>query len=897
MKNIKYYLSVLVLIIISNSAKAQITLTFQTDTNYVCNGNGCNYNGPKILINEVMLCPSVGDGSIYDQDNTRRGEWIELYNPDLCKPVDISCYYLGNNAPDIDNYGGGYRIPDNTIVPPSGFVVIRGTNATPVPASLLVQNGGTTLEFIVDDLPGNVCLETGANRLWFPNAGGWFAFYDKNGNPQDAISWNSTTNSCLSCAPCVATCAGCTNATALPSYDAIPAGMKTYITNLNPATYMGQSWRRIPDGGAWNSSASAPTVGNCNSICNPPPVITCNGQAVVVPTGGTPPYTYTWNDTQASLTDTAFGLCEGYYTVTVTDANNLQTIDSVYIPNYVPIVSINNIAPVCVGANSFSLTTYGSPVGGVYSGDGVTGTTFNPMTAGVGVHQINNVYADTNTCMSSDSTTVTVNPLPTSTFTASSPLCNLANSIINYTGDGLSTATYTWDFDGGTATPISGLQNYSVHWPAAGVYYITLTVTQTSCTSIITIDTVAISDLSIDASIISNISCHGMNDGSGTVVPSNGLLPYTYQWNTSPVQNTQNISNLPAGTYTVTVTDSINCSATDNIVITEPAPLVTSLSSLHNSTCYNANNGNAAVTAIGGTTPYTYTWSGGTPSGNSVSGLGIGNYTVTVSDNHGCDTIISFSISQPPQLVLSLSGINETCLGSCNGSITADVSGGTLPYQYHWSNSGSLTNILANICAGNYSVTVTDSNNCSITDQTSISTNTIITAFASVDSVNSAVNQPVYFYSSNANSYIWNFGDGSPTTTVQDPNHIYTTAGTYTVTLTVSSGPPDSCEDVVTIVITIFIPSHVFIPNIITPNGDGSNDEFRVKSVGLGSEEMLIYNRWGKKVFSWDKVGGSWDGTDGNRTYADATYFYIYTAKGAGDGKTYDMHGTVTVLK
>ncbi len=399
------------LFFVSSLINAQITLSFSTRVNYGCDGNPCNYSGPSILINEVMLTPSTGDGSMYDLDNTRRGEWIELYNPDECKPVDISCYYLGNNTPDGFDYGGGYRIPNNTIVPPMGFVLIRGENAPAVPANLLVQNGGTTIELIADNFLNNICLG-GGNRLWFPNAGGWFAFYDKNGIPQDAISWNSTTNSCMTCSPCVPSCSGCSNATSLPSYDLIPTTIKTYITNQDPSFFVGQSWRRIPDGGAWSNSASTPTIGTCNSICNPPPIITCDGIATVTVTGGTPPYSYLWNNSQASHTNTATGLCKGTYSVTVTDANNIQKIAYINIDNHTPTLIFNNVPIIFLsnGSNPINLALFVAPTGGVFSGAAITNTYFNPVTAGVGTHTISYVYADTNTCTDSITQKITILP-------------------------------------------------------------------------------------------------------------------------------------------------------------------------------------------------------------------------------------------------------------------------------------------------------------------------------------------------------------------------------------------------------------------------------------------------------------------------------------------------------
>ncbi len=980
MKNIKYLISVLIFsILLSNAVVGQISLTFSVDTNYICNGNGCSYSGPTILINEVMLTPSTGDGSIFDSDNTRRGEWIELYNPDNCKPADVSCFYLGNNAPDIANYGGGYRIPDHTIVPAGGFLVIRGTNATPVPANLLVQNGGNTLEFLVDNLLGNVCLESGANRLWFPNAGGWFAFYDRNGVPQDAISWCSQTNSCLSCSPCIATCTGCSMVASLPSYDAVPANLKTYITSLNPANYMGSSWRRIPDGGPWSNAAASPTIGNCNSICNPMASITCNGVAIVNPTGGTPPYSYMWNDPQASLVDSAFGLCEGYYTVTVTDANSLQTIDSVYIPNFKPQAVFTTVAPVCLDANSINLSSYATPIGGIFSGAGVTDSTFNPLAGGVGDHLILYDYADEHACTDSATTTIKVNGIPTSTFTVVSPICAMGNSTINYTGNGLASATYTWDFDGGTATPIGGLQNYHVSWFTEGTYTISLIVTQNNCVSSITSHTIVISNLQLNATTTANVSCYSFANGTATVAPLNGLPPYSYHWSTLPVQDTQNITNLPPGIYFVTVTDSLNCTAFDTVTVTQPTLLISSITSTQDATCHGLNNGSATASASEGTSSYTYNWSGGIPNGGSVTGLVAGNYTITVSDSHACDTVLSFTINQPtaltssittthdvicyndttgaasvsannasppyiyawsggnpngdtvtglqsgtyfvtvsdshtcdtvltfqinngPQIFLTLLADNEVCPGSCDGSILiTTLNGATLPYSYLWSNSAT-TNTISQLCNGDFTLTITDSNHCKASAQAHVGTDISANANGYANPNNFPTGTLVNFYytgdTANVTSYTWQFGDGG-TANGQFPIHTYeipdgVNVFTYHDTLTITFG---TCADVFIFDVIVYRPSTIFIPNIITPNGDGFNDAFRVKSEGLGMEEMLIYNRWGKKVFTWSQVGGSWDGTDGNREFSDGVYFYIFKADGEGDGKHYDMHGTVTVLK
>ena len=406
--------------IFSLSGFSQITLQLTSNDNTICNGNPCNYSGPTILINEVMLTPSSGDGSIYDSDNTRRGEWIELYNPDICKSIDISCYFLGNNTPDGASYGGGFTLPAGTVVPPRGFVIVRGTNAVAVPPNLLIQNGGKTIEIIVNDI-SKICLG-GGNRLWFPNDGGWFAFYDQNGVPQDAISWFSTTNSCMTCAPCNPVTSGCPFTGSLPSYSTIPSNRKTYITTLSPTSYPGQSFRRIPDGGAWQSTPSSPTNGNCNSTCIPPPVITCNGNATVSPSGGSRPYHYLWDDTQATTDSVCRGLCAGTYHVTVTDNVGASTVQTVVIADRIPVVCLAPIGSMCIDHAPIQLTG-GLPVGGTYTGAGVSNGWFDPIVAGPGTHSIRYEYSDSVSCSGFATTNIVVNPLPVVNLWPQSPVC------------------------------------------------------------------------------------------------------------------------------------------------------------------------------------------------------------------------------------------------------------------------------------------------------------------------------------------------------------------------------------------------------------------------------------------------------------------------------------------
>lgn len=402
--------------------------TFNTTINTICDGSGCDYEGPSILINEMMMSPSNYDGSMWSSNcSAQCGEWIEIYNPNLCEPIDVSCYYLGNNAADGNglftvDYPGGYVIPQGTIIPPAGFLLLRGSNAPAVPSNLLVQNGGNTIEIVVQG--SNVCVGSGT-RLWFPNSGGWFAFYDANGVPQDAVSWGSSTT--LGGYPCVPA-SSCGFSGTLPSYNQIPANRKTVVYGAIPNSW-GQSIRRVPDGGAWatNQGTSNLTPGNCNATCIPTLSSTCDGTATINVTGGTAPYTYAWNDSEVQTTQTATGLCAGTYTCQVTDANGTTQAFQVEIIDFVPDVTLSIQDEVCIDAAAVTAT--GSPQAsgsatGVFSGTGMSGASFAPATAGTGTHTLTYTYTDAHGCQNSATDAITVNPLPVVSITnVETPYC------------------------------------------------------------------------------------------------------------------------------------------------------------------------------------------------------------------------------------------------------------------------------------------------------------------------------------------------------------------------------------------------------------------------------------------------------------------------------------------
>lgn len=233
--------------------------------------------------------------------------------------------------------------------------------------------------------------------------------------------------------------------------------------------------------------------------------------------------------------------------------------------------------------------------------------------------------------------------------------------------------------------------------------------------SMLLIGSVAYAQCSVVISNVQNVTCNGLCDGSATATGV-GLPPFTFSWAPGG-QTIQNPNDLCPGTHTVTAVDANSCQSTATVTITEPALLVSQLTS-NNASCNGDCNGDATVTPSGGTQPYTFAWD--SASGNQItataSNLCPGTYTVLVTDGNGCTTANTAYISEPAALVISTSSVPTSCQSCTDGSATASVSGGTPSYSYFWTPSGQTTQTATNLSAGSYTVTVTDAEGCTIMD-------------------------------------------------------------------------------------------------------------------------------------------------------------------------------------
>ncbi|WP_247234677.1 Ig-like domain-containing protein [Telluribacter sp. SYSU D00476] len=215
--------------------------------------------------------------------------------------------------------------------------------------------------------------------------------------------------------------------------------------------------------------------------------------------------------------------------------------------------------------------------------------------------------------------------------------------------------------------------------------------------------------LAVSSITKTDVLCFGGSTGKIDLEVIGGTAPYTYTWSNGAT--TQDLTNIPASTYSVTIRDNAGATTTASITVNQPATALTLSRTFINSTCNGADNGSIDLTVTGGTAPYTYKWSNGTIT-EDLSGLDAGTYSVTVTDANGCTSTISATITEPAALALSGVVTNTSCSQPNQGSVNITVTGGTAPYSYSWTN-GATTEDLSGLAPGKYAVTVTDASGCS----------------------------------------------------------------------------------------------------------------------------------------------------------------------------------------
>ncbi|MCX6291102.1 MAG: gliding motility-associated C-terminal domain-containing protein [Bacteroidetes bacterium] len=451
-----------------------------------------------------------------------------------------------------------------------------------------------------------------------------------------------------------------------------------------------------------------------------------NGTILASPSGGTGPYTYSWNTSPVQTTQTATGLGAGSYTVTVTDSLGCHNTATASITLTQPpaltasVTSKTNVN--CFGNTTGSATAAGSGGVGGYTYSWNTSPVQSTATAtGLGSGTYTCTVTDANGCTTTANATITQPSaaLNSSVTSTNNVTCNgNSNGVIDLTvTGGTAPYSYLWSPGGATTQDLTALDT--------GTYSVTVTDSLgcTSTASTIITEPGVLVPLITSVSVGGvNIACYGGSTGSATASATGGTLPYSYLW--SPSGDTAQTQNgLSAGTISVLVTDANGCTGTATSVITQADSLYSTVTSAINSggtniTCHGASDANIDLTVNGGTAPYAFVW---TPGGNTTEDLAnvaAGTYSVTITDTNGCIATNSIIITQPDSMYPNISspinagGYNIGCHGESSGSLSTLVVGGTAPYSYLWTPTNDTIPNLTGLPAGTYFLTVTDVNGC-----------------------------------------------------------------------------------------------------------------------------------------------------------------------------------------
>ena len=515
--------------------------------------------------------------------------------------------------------------------------------------------------------------------------------------------------------------------------------------------------------------------------------VSCNGgtdgQAVATASGGTSPYTYSWNTSPIQTGTTATGLGAGTKIVTVTDGKGCTDTESVNILQPPPMSLLASLTNVLCNGDSSStatITASGGTPGYTYAVDSRSfgaGNVLNKLVAGVHILHLKDAHG----CIKDSSITITEPTKLNIGYTATQPFCyGNANGTISITASG-GTTPYQYALGSGTfgsTTSYTGL--------IAGTYVLHAKDAN-GCTKDSTITLAQPTALAL-APVVSNVLCFGGTTGSVGATGSGGTPSYTYAIDAGTFGASTTFSGLAAGTHTVHLKDANGCLKDSIITVAQPALLRLGYTATQ-PLCFGAANGTITITGSGGTTPYQYALnSGAFASSGAFTGLNAGSYTLHLLDANGCTRDSTINLSQPAVLSATATKTNVTCYGASTGTAQVVASGGTSPYTYSWTGTAQTTAAVTGLTAGTYTVTVSDTKGCSAAATVTLTQPTALAATPTAVA-------PVCNNTSTGSGSVAVSGGTSPYTYSWSTSPIRTTAaatalnsGSYTVTITDALG-------------------------------------------------------------------------------------------------------------
>jgi gliding motility-associated-like protein len=454
------------------------------------------------------------------------------------------------------------------------------------------------------------------------------------------------------------------------------------------------------------------------------------GKIKLLGTGGTSPYQFKLSTTSYAAIDSFSGLSAGTIIATIKDNIACEVQSNIILtqPTKLSATYLVDSASCFNGSNGkITITTSGGTPGYNFSLNGfapVTSNIFNSLNANtynIKIRDINNCLIDTNLVLSQ-------NPQLGLNALIDSITCNrIANGKVTLLASG-GKGPYTFSKDNitfGSSNVFNALDTGK---------YTFLVRDSKNCTNSISLTLFDPSKLTLNTSIIRNVSCFGQSTGAAKVVASQAKSPYTYLWSNGSTLDSAIGMNF--GSKKVVITDAKGCKDSTSTTITQPDSLhFTSVSTL--TKCFGDSTGKIKLTGIGGVSPYQYNRDAGIfASIDSFTNLWANNFNIGIKDANGCLFTKSVSVSQPTKLTATYEVDSVSCFGGSSGKITITSSGGTPNYRYSLNGATSVSsNIFSNLLANTYNVKLRDTNNCLVDTNLVVSQYPVLGLNALIDSI------------------------------------------------------------------------------------------------------------------------------------------------------------------
>ncbi len=391
---------------------------------------------------------------------------------------------------------------------------------------------------------------------------------------------------------------------------------------------------------------------------------------------------------------------------------------------------------------------------------------------------------------------------------------------------------------------------------------------------------------------ITSVRCFGDATGAIDITVVGGAPDYTFNWEgPSGTFTTEDISDLSAGTYNLTITDAGSLEFIMSYVVTQPDE-ITIMESI---TASDGNNGSIDITVTGGTPPYSFAWSPGGETTEDLSGLAPGDYSVLVTDDNNCNVMSDvFSVNSTSILFNLGASTSPNCFDECDGVIDGTITGGTGTYTFTL-NGDAVEFPVRDLCAGEYTLMATDGDGLTASESITLTNPEELTFTINKTTGCVEPGETTGFIEINASggtggyTYLWNIaGTGSDQANLA--------SGTYGVLVTDDNGCQLSDNDILIDSCEPPVPCFTH-STVISPNGDDFNNEFVIACATSVENTLRVYDRWGAPVFEMVNYDNTWTGlSNTGDELPEGGYMWVLEVTN-DDGSRELKRGTVTILR